>query len=589
MPGLNRIPLGRPPAARSLRRSLVLYLVTACLLPLVLICIITYFTIYSILQNKIQIGINASLKQEAAALENMINNLDFASKQFALDGQIVGEVSAFLQEGQVYRKMSIMSDINDKITLVNFTNPYLGITAYVMPEEPDPVLFTNFNIGSEFTVDGLPAFMRYNGATYFGPHRTKYRQSENIVFSSLRAVQTTGQQKVYVYLESNYNLFRKILNQQSYGIKLSHLLVNEAGQVTYVENPDTPAPASLAEVKWNDASQVSADYRNYLMFRYESVQGWQLIAAVKKSSFNSEIRVWFLRIGVLAVATLLFALLIALSIWKKVYGPLRKVNRQIVRMAENLEAPVSYTNVQEFDFLLGNFQDMKDRISELFAAVEHNEKQKSQLEVEKLLSQINPHFLHNTLNTVQWLARMNGQKEIDRLVTLLVKVLHYNLGKQSIIVTMREEIEALQNYMELQRIRYDYEFEFDVKAEDGVLNAAIPRFLLQPLVENAIYHGASEANGRIEVTIRSAGAESDMILMQVKDNGPGLAEREAMSLLQEEEPSKRRGLGIGLSYVNRLLHRFYGDAALLDIQSRPGSGTAVTIQFPSKMKEELEE
>ena len=576
----------RPPAVKSLKRSLVIYLIIACMLPLVMIGMTTYFTIYSILHNKIQSGIEASLRQEAIMLENTINNLDFASKQFALDGQIVHELSDYLQEKKIYRKISLMSDINDKITLVNFTNPYLGLTAYVIPKSSDPVLFTNYNMRDGFSVDKFPPFVRYNGATYFGPHQTQYSQSNNIVFSSLRAVQTSGQQGVYIYLESNYNLFRKILNQETYGITVSHLLVNEEGLVTYVENQDVPT--HINEVTWDDASHITANYKKYLLFRYQSAQGWQLVAAVKKSSFNSEIYAWFLRFAALIVATLLFAVLLAFSIWKKVYGPLRKVNAQIVRMAENRAAPVSYTNVEEFDLLLVNFQDMKDRINELFAAAERSEKQKSQLEIEKLLSQINPHFLHNTLNTVQWIARMNGQKEIDKLVTLLVKVLHYNLGKQSIIVTVQDEIEALQNYIELQRIRYDHEFEFNIQVEHRILHVAIPRFLMQPLLENAIYHGASDSNSRIEIMIHSSADNDDYIWLQVKDNGAGIDPEEAMKLLQDDEQSKRRGLGIGLSYVNRLLQRFYGTSAQIGIESSPGSGTTVTIQIPKKLKEELE-
>ena len=256
-------------------------------------------------------------------------------------------------------------------------------------------------------------------------------------------------------------------------------------------------------------------------------------------------------------------------------------------MAENRETPVSYTQVEEFDLLLGNFQEMKTKINGLINEVEHNEKQKSQFEIEKLLSQINPHFLHNTLNTVQWLARMNGQKEIDKLVTLLVKVLHYNLGKKSIIVTVQDEIEALQNYMELQRIRYDYEFEYVVHVDEDVVSAAIPRFLLQPLVENAIYHGTSERNGRVDITIESL--SPDTISLQVADNGEGIDPQTAHQLLTEDAFTAKRGLGIGLSYVNRMLKRFYGDQMKIDITGIPNIGTTISIVIPRKAREEFDD
>ncbi|WP_081957439.1 histidine kinase [Paenibacillus sp. FSL R7-0273] len=581
---MRRMKNGSPtPAVKSLRRTLVIYLLVGTLLPLLIVGIISYTSIYSILSGKIGSGISASLRQEALSLENAIDNLDFASKQFALDGQIVEEMSSFLQEKQIYRKSQIMNSINQKINLVNFTNPYIGLTAYVMPGVKDPVLFTNMSMRRGFDTGKLPAFMRYNGADYFGPHGTMYAVGDNVVFSEQRIVRVSGQHELYIYLETNYSLLRKIFNEQAYGMAVNHLLVNQAGTSTYAIDGEVPdkilAAAALS------GRPAHEELEGYHLFRYESPQGWKLVAAVKKSVFNSEIYAWFYKMILLALLTLLFAGLLAWLIWRRIYGPLRKVNVEIIRMAENVTAPVAFTNVEEFDFVLSNFQQMKDQVNELIQAVARNEKQKSQFEIEKLLSQINPHFLHNTLNTVQWLARLNGQKEIDRLVTLLVKVLHYNLGKQSLIVTIREEIEAIRNYMELQRIRYDYEFEFKVQAEDGVLDAAVPRFLLQPLVENSIYHGLSD-HGRVEVII--AGQGEAEIRLCVRDNGSGMNEDQIAELLSDDS-AKKRGLGIGFAYVMRMLHTYYGGQMQLQIKSGEGEGTDISITIPRKSKEDFDD
>ncbi|WP_141504232.1 sensor histidine kinase [Paenibacillus luteus] len=570
---------------KSLRRTLILYLMIGCLLPLILVGVLTYFSIYSILANKIQSGISASQLQEAVSLENAINNLDFASKQFALDGQIVEEVSTFILEKQVSAKSQMMSSINEKINLVNFTNPYLGLTAYIMPEEDDPVLFSNLSMNTTIDIDALPAFITYNGANYSGPHKTLYSTSENIVFSERRIVRVQGDKQVYIYLETNYNLFRDLLKQQSYGMKVAHLLVNEQGRVTYME--ETALPEYIHQAAESGSSLPYEELEGYHLFRYTSKQGWTLITTVNKSVYNSEIYSWFKKMIILALSTLLFAILLAWTIWKQVYGPLRKVNVEIVRLAENRTSPVTFTHVEEFDFLLTNFQEMKDKINGLITAVTENEKQKSQFEIEKLLSQINPHFLHNTLNTVQWLARMNGQKEIDKLVTLLVKVLHYNLGKQSLIVTVNEEIEAMTNYMQLQRIRYDYEFDFQLDVDETMLRVAVPRFLLQPLVENAIYHGMGDRAGKI--VIRIAPFSVGQMLLCVEDNGSGMAPERIKQLLSGEGEAKRTGLGIGLSYVNRMLKRFYCDQMEFRIDSELEEGTRVSILIPQKSKEDFDD
>ncbi|MEK4880908.1 MULTISPECIES: sensor histidine kinase [Paenibacillus] len=579
-----RVPLrSHTPAVKSLRNTLFIYLVIGTLLPLLLVGFVTYTSIYSILSGKIGNGISASLRQEASSLENAIDNMDFASKQFALDGQIVQEMSSFIQEKQIFRKSQMMNSINQKINLVNFTNPYIGLTAYIMPDSDDPVLFTNMSARRNFDISTLPSFMRYNGADYYGPHPTMYAVGDNLVFSEQRIVRVPGQHKLYIYLETNYSLFRKIFNQESYGMKVNHLLVNQQGNSTKVI--DGKLPLSIIKAAGSNSNLTHETLSGYHLFRYASPQGWKLIAVVKKSEFNSEIYSWFFKMILLAFSTLLFAGFLAWIIWRKIYGPLRKVNLEINRMAENVTAPVAYTNVEEFDFVLTNFQQMKKQVNELIVAVAHNEKQKSQFEIEKLLSQINPHFLHNTLNTVQWMARLNGQKEIDKLVTLLVKVLHYNLGKQSIIVTIGEEIEAIRNYMELQRIRYDYEFEFNVEADEDVLSVAVPRFLLQPLVENSIYHGLSD-NGKVDVEITKHG-EGEVQLC-VKDNGAGM-DADTLDQLLSDDGAKKRGLGIGFSYVNRMLRTYYGEQLKLEMFSKPGEGTVVSIVIPRKGKEDFDD
>lgn len=374
MPGKK--PAGHPPKVKSLRTTLVIYLLIGTLLPLLVVGFVSYTSIYSILSGKIGSGISASLRQEALSLENAIDNLDFASKQFALDGQIVEEMSSFLQEKQIYRKSQIMNSINQKINLVNFTNPYIGLTAYIMPESEDPVLFTNMSTRRGFDISSLPSFMRYNGADYYGPHGTMYAVGDNVVFSERRIVRVSGQHELYIYLETNYSLLRKIFNQEAYGMKVNHLLVNQSGTITHVI--DGELPDRIVKQAGQSGGSAHEVLDGYHLFRYESPQGWKLVAVVKRSVFNSEIYSWVYKIILLALFTLLFAGFLAWLIWRRIYGPLRKVNLEIIRMAENVTTPVAFTNVEEFDFVLSNFQQMKDQVNELILAVARNEKQKSQ-------------------------------------------------------------------------------------------------------------------------------------------------------------------------------------------------------------------
>ncbi|MFC5531649.1 sensor histidine kinase [Cohnella yongneupensis] len=569
----------------TLRRTLVIYLLIACLFPPILFSAFTYSSLHSILTHKIRAGIDASLKQEATGLENVLSNLDFVSKQFALDGQTAERVNAYLNTEKLTEKADMMKEIEESLNIVNFTNPNLGLTVYYNPQATDPILFTNLAVSPDFGVSGLPPFVRYNGASYFGPHRTQYKNSTNIVFSSLREVRTDLDQSVYIYLETNYNLFHQIMNSQWYGMKVSHFLINDEGDGIYADSGEAPFDGSL--LRWDMAASGDKLYKGYYLFGYESSQGWKLVTAVDQSVFNREINAWIWRMAALIIASFGFAIVLAMLIWRKVYGSLRKLNKEIVRMTGDRESPVSLTHVEEFDQLLRNFQVMKTTVNELIGEVARNERMKSQLEMEKVLSQINPHFLHNTLNTVQWLARSNGQDDIDRLLTLLVQVLHYNMGKQSLIVTVRDELGALRNYIELQSFRYEGELAFVIDVDEAALSIPIPRFILQPLVENAIYHGKSKEDGVIRIAIGMT--KQGALRLEVADNGPGMDEETASRLLGKDGDRPMMGMGIGLKYVRSLLGRYYGNEDLLVIDSRLGEGTVLSVEIPNEIKEDRDD
>jgi two-component system sensor histidine kinase YesM len=572
--------LTHPFKRNTLRRTLVIYLIIACMFPPVLFAGYTYSTMHAILKNKIQAGIEASLKQEATGIENLLSNLDFVSKQFALDGQTAAKVNEFLNSDKMTEKVEMSQNIEDNLNVVNFTNPNLGLMAYVSEDSANPILFTNRLVRETFQTRSLPVFVKYNGTAYFGPHQTQYKNSENIVFSSMREVKTDAGRPLFIYLESNYNIFRKIMNSNWYGMPVYHYLINEQEQVIFADAGEPPFQSGNLE--WGMVRGADEEYEQHYLFGYESIQGWKLITAVEKKVFNHEIDEWVARVALLFLGSFCFAIILAMLIWRKVYGSLRKVNREIVRMTRDREAPVGFMHIEEFDQVLNNFQVMKDTVNDLIQEIAKNERNKSKLEMEKLLSQINPHFLHNTLNSVQWMAREAGQDDIDKIVTLLVQVLHYNMGKQSLIVTIRDEIEALRNYIELQSIRYEDDLEFDIEVHPEALHVPVPRFLLQPMVENAIYHGKHDTKSIITISVSADGGKAEL---RVRDNGPGMDQEKINQLLGLAGEGQGFGMGIGLQYVQRLLERYYGAGSRLNIQSVRGQGTCLSVVIPVKMEE----
>ena len=203
------------------------------------------------------------------------------------------------------------------------------------------------------------------------------------------------------------------------------------------------------------------------------------------------------------------------------------------------------------------------------------------MEYEKLVYQINPHFLLNGLNSIQWMAQMSHQKDIGEYTSALKKLLSYNLGKEGRETTLRKEIEMVKNYIFLQQKRYD--FEVDISVEEGeYLNVPTVRMMLQPLVENAIRYGLGE-EGKIAIQT-FFDKKRNLVAVTIEDFGHGLSQKEIDEI---NEPfgyrwnTGKENRGIGIRYVKAMLSTFYQGNADLFVNSKRGTGTKITIILPA--------
>jgi two-component system sensor histidine kinase YesM len=381
-------------------------------------------------------------------------------------------------------------------------------------------------------------------------------------------------------METSIKLFEDLLESQEYELSVSYMLLSDQGIVLYSQNEkDFPIGSAIDITKLDLAGKSDRIHDQYYVFAEKGSQGWYLLTAVNKDSYSYDIRKWIAKFALFALLSIMISLLLGLYMWKIVYRPIKTLNKEIDLLAQSkFNSVKKMTRIMEFDRLLHHFYNMKEAISQLFRELEEKERKKRLVEVEKLLHQINPHFLHNTLNTVQWLARMNGQHEIDRLVALFTRVLHYNLGKEGGIVTLEEEASVLQDYVDLQRIRYAYNFEVTISIDPDLFDVQVPRFIMQPIVENAIYHGLKDESGAIRIHV---GRDGGFLVITVQDNGEGMTDDEIAKLLEERSDEHRKvGLGIGLSYVRRMLEVYCGDRASMEIVGVKGKGTTFKLRLP---------
>lgn len=548
-------------------------------IPFISIFAISYYTIDSIFANKIDDGIRSNLQQVTSSLENSITNLNHVTQQLSYSGTLGKKLDEVLKpSSNIFELIETRDELKSELNVVTFTNPNIGLTLYYFQKDGS-TQFGNFPIKDRFSPESLPVLSKAYGITYYGPHVSMNRFDDQLVLSAMRKVKLPQRDDAYIYVESGFHLAQDILGYNQYKGDLSHLILDGEGNIVYSEIPEAmKVGENFSSLSNGTASDGIA--RGHHWFRQDSTQNWSVVSVISQAKYQQEKNQWLLQILLVALFFLGFTVFLAWLLWKMVYKPLGLFHSQINGMSQNPQTAGSQTRTQipEFDFLLGEFSNMQHQIGDLFKEVQQKEKIRADLEVEKLLYQINPHFLMNTLDTVHWLAVMNGQGEIDKLVQSLNKLLYYNLGKLGQVSTMEEEIDALRQYLTLQQIRYDFEFDVRISADEQVLQIPVPRFILQPLVENSLYHGLSD-EGFIQIEV----TRKETLNIMIQDNGAGMTEEAIERLLNNRVAEHQKvGMGIGLNYVHRMLKAQYGDQAQLVIESELGTGTSILLILPIK-------
>ena len=236
----------------------------------------------------------------------------------------------------------------------------------------------------------------------------------------------------------------------------------------------------------------------------------------------------------------------------------------------------------EIQHLGNSIQNMARQIRRLMDDIvaEHESKRKS--EFDTLQSQINPHFLYNTLDIIVWMIENERQSEAVKAVTALARFFRISLSKGKSIIPVRDELEHVRNYLMIQSMRYKNKFTYSIEAGEGVEELASLKLMLQPLVENAIYHGMEFMDGDGEILIK-AWREGDDLYMSVGDNGLGMTQEQVENLFAAAEhvPS-RRGSGIGVRNVNERIKLYFGKEYGLVIDSEPDEGTEITSPLPGR-------
>lgn len=288
-------------------------------------------------------------------------------------------------------------------------------------------------------------------------------------------------------------------------------------------------------------------------------------------------------LAVLAAVIFIGALLIFIS--AKISNTITQpINRLIVQM-ETVESgnlslqPEVYHG--EMQVLAEKFDHMVSQVHMMFEEVKETEKEKREMEMLALQAQINPHFLYNTLNSILWLSELQGADKVTQMLDSLIKVLQYTVDNTKEFVRVRDEVAFIHNYIRILNFRYFERFSFIFDIKEDTLEYEMPRFILQPLVENAVLHGFdnNDLNATVKLSIHLQDGE---LFLCVSDDGRGMPEEKIREILHTDSSSKKSLNKIGLYNVNQRICLTYGGEYAIHIDSKVGCFTKVTVRIPAQ-------
>ena len=329
------------------------------------------------------------------------------------------------------------------------------------------------------------------------------------------------------------------------------------------------------------------DLSGYNLVRFSEKGGWKLVSFVSnRKLFYSYLNIIIVNICISLVFFLIMAV-IMLPVLSNIVKPIYLLTQKMSEVSKgNFDITTRITSGDEIEDLSNTFNYMVTELKKYVGTLLEKEKTEQKMKYGLLISQINPHFIYNTMNTVNYLARKNRIKDVVTVNNALIQILQDRLRVNDIEIfdTVRNEVEIVKKYLIIQQYHYGDKVNIIWDIDEELMDLEIPKNIIQPLVENALQHGLlanvneemEPIGGTVKISIKGAG---DDIIIKVMDDGAGITPEmlEKINSWKVTAKSDERGRHIGLNNIRERLHYLYGDKQMLNIESVLGEGTVITV------------
>lgn len=404
--------------------------------------------------------------------------------------------------------------------------------------------------------------------------------------------QTGKKEGGVLFVDLNYSAIRKLCDDSSVGKKGYIFIIDKEGNIVY-HPQQQQLYNELQTENIEEVMNCTSDYlelgkgdskKLYTVSRSEKT-GWTVVSCsytselLKRSNQAQEL---YMLMAVILVA---IALIISSIVSKGITRPIHKLQSSMALIQEGdfQAGNVEVDSRNEIGSLTETFNVMTQKIQELMVQIIEEQQAKRKSELKALQSQINPHFLYNTLDSIIWMAEEGKNEEVVVMTASLAKLFRQIINNEEEEISIFQEVEYCRNYLIIQKMRYKDKLEFEIDLDPDIKGEKIIKLVLQPLIENAIYHGLKYKESKGMLILKGYGLEDD-IIFEIIDNGVGM-DQDTMEHIFERHKVNYRSNGVGVYNVERRIRLSYGQEYGISYKSKLGEGTVATVKIPKERRD----
>ncbi|MDR4316169.1 sensor histidine kinase [Niallia circulans] len=589
----------------SLRDKLIALFLLISIIPAIGLGLLVGVTVEKILGEQATKNTLQLINQVNTTLESSITNVQNVSYLISMDAQIKTFFSSDRKEGNetdqsysIRQKMQGFTSLYPEIAgilLINKEGKYISNELYaedrvdLTKEEWYKEAVRNKGI---FKIIGKPEKRHIIS-------QINYKDED--VVTVVRAIVDRDTQEItgVLLIDLKLRVIGEAMNNVHIGLSGFLTVIDENGKEIYstsnseaLEIPET----ILLEDDWGAYKKVVDGEKMEFIYQRTPFSNWTTVGIFHSDESVAEVKEIQLYLFFFVFFLCFAGITVSYYFSHSISNPIIEL-MTMMRKIEDGQMEIRYKGKRkdEIGRLGKTFNHMITKINSLITLTEMQEKQKREAELRSLQAHIKPHFLYNTLDTINWMARKHGAKDVAEVVASLSSFFRIGLSKGNDMIPLKDEMKHIQSYLMIQKARYQEKLSYEIIYDSNLTEVTILKLVLQPIVENAIYHGIKERRGPGNINI-SAIQENACLLLKVTDDGKGMEEEELHALREKlntlvilkKERKEQINFGYGMMNVQARIKLTYGDAYGLAIDSEHDKGTTVTIKLPMNLEEKKE-